>query len=141
MKGLVSHSGPLSRLWLPFFLVLGLAGLGHGRGLRDMVSEYKELVRENRAQGRDVSEAVDLADRAKKANDAGDRAKAETLIQEPKFEKSERLSPSAVEPSPKLVSTTWSVPRYRIANAMPDACGICVATGDEPVTMFNARCE
>ncbi|MCR4286993.1 MAG: hypothetical protein NUW09_03150, partial [Deltaproteobacteria bacterium] len=82
LKGFISHSGLLLPLFLPFFLILGLAGLSHGRDLREMISEYKELVRENRAKGRDTSEAIQLADRAKKANDAGDMAKAGMLLEQ-----------------------------------------------------------
>lgn len=82
LKGFISHSGLLLPLFLPFFLILGLAGLSHGRDLREMISEYKELVRENRAKGRDTAEAVQLAERAKKANDAGDMAKAGMLLEQ-----------------------------------------------------------
>ncbi len=44
-------------------------------------------------------------------------------------------SPWLVLPSPRQTNTTSSSPRSLAANAMPAACGHCVATGLEPETM------
>src|SRR5207237_4313123 len=48
-------------------------------------------------------------------------------------------SPSLVAPSPNQHPTTASSVRYLMAYAMPAACGIWVAMGEEAVMMFSRR--
>ena len=46
-----------------------------------------------------------------------------------------------VPPSPKKASATSSFPESFAAQAVPTACGICVATGELIVTKFSRRIE
>src|SRR5579862_2805863 len=46
-----------------------------------------------------------------------------------------------VPPSPKNASATSSLPESLAAQAVPTACGICVATGELIVTKFSLRTE
>ena len=48
-------------------------------------------------------------------------------------------SPSLVAPSPNQHPTTASSFRYFIAYAIPAACGICVAMGEEPLMRLSRR--
>ncbi len=43
-------------------------------------------------------------------------------------------SPWLELPSPMIATATWSVPRIFAARAIPTACRICVATGEETLT-------
>lgn len=63
----LSHSGLLLLVFLSLLIPFSFTGFREGRDIKEMISEYKELLREYRAKGRDASEAVELAERAKRA--------------------------------------------------------------------------